>query len=193
MSNNLSNRSSANGFTLIELLVIVVALGILSAIVAPSWMAFVNTRRLNTGQDQIYRVIREAQSNAKRDKVTWQASFREIMVNGNPVVQWAVHRAGTTPTTASWQNLEPNVRLHSESNLPLSSGVRRAMFNYQGCPVSQAGHECTQTALTVQGRLTLSIQNGGKAKRCVIVSTLLGALRTAKEQPQPDNKGRYCY
>ena len=178
---------ASSGFTLVEMLVIVVVLGVLGAIAAPAWLRFWEIQRLNTSQDQVYLAIREAQSNAKKDKLTWQASFRQITNNGTPVVQWAVHRADTTPTQQSWQNLESNVRIDSESNL--SGNV--VSFNYQGCPVSNPGDECT-TSVGALGRLTLSSQNGGKAKRCVIVSTLLGTLQKAKEQPVP-NRGRYCY
>ena len=201
MKSQLSNRSN-QGFTLLEVVFVALIIGILSAIAAPSWLAFSNTRRLTTAQDQVYRAIREAQSNAKRDKVTWQASFRE----NNGVVQWTVHRANVDPIPpnapppklGSWQNLEPSIRLDSETNLlemtlPQSGTVRRVLFNYQGCPVFQAGDECTQTSEQVQGRITLSSNNGGTAKRCVIVSTLLGALRTAKERPTPNpTNGKYC-
>jgi hypothetical protein len=42
------------------------------------------------------------------------------------------------------------------------------------------------------GRITLSSKSGGKAKRCVFISTILGAMRTAQENPRPDD-GKYCY
>jgi len=74
---------------MIEILIIILMLGIFSAIAAPSWLAFINNHNLRTSQDRIYWAIRIAQSNAKRDKTEWQASFRQV---GN-VVQWAVHPA----------------------------------------------------------------------------------------------------
>ena len=185
------SKRSNQGFTLFEVVFVALIIGILSAIAAPSWLAFVDTRRLTTAQDQVYRAMREAQSNAKRDKVTWQASFREK----NGVVLWMVHRADFTPPDPPdnppylpWQNFDPNVRLDSETDLTLSNSVRQVLFNYQGCPVYNPGADCGTL-----GRITLSSNNGGTAKRCVIVSTLLGALRTAKEQPQTDSAGRYCY
>ena len=35
------------GFTLIELLVVIIIIGALSAIAAPSWLAFINRQRVN--------------------------------------------------------------------------------------------------------------------------------------------------
>ena len=47
--------------------------------------------------------------------------------------------------------------------------------------------------LTPLGRITLSSRNGGKAKRCIYISTLLGAIRTAKEHDTRNEEGKYCY
>ena len=191
-SNKTASCSTA-GFTLLELILLVTLIGIVSAIAFPNWIAFVERQRLNSAQSQVYQAMQQARSNAKRDKLTWQASFRQVIVDGKEVVQWSVHRASITPSAESWQNLEANVRLDDETSLPNSANGRRVRFNYSGCPVYQLNDECGQTTLLTKGRITLSSAKGGKAKRCVIVSTLLGALRTAKEQPKTDEKGRYCY
>jgi type II secretory pathway pseudopilin PulG len=86
-------KFSVAGFTLIEILIIILILGIFSAIAAPSWLAFINNQNLRTSQDRIYWAIRIAQSNAKRDKISWQASFREQTQR----VQWSVHPANIPP------------------------------------------------------------------------------------------------
>lgn len=177
MKSQLFTRSN-HGFTLIETLIVILIIGILSAIAAPSWLAFLDVSRLNTAQDEVYRAMREAQSKAKQEKLTWQVSFRE----NNGVVQWAIHPATTQAANANWNNLELQVRIDSETTLQISDGVREIQFDYRG--------NVRQPPL---GRITLSSKNGGKAKRCVFVSTILGALRTAKEQPEPDSDGKYCY
>ncbi len=169
--------NSNSGFTLLEVLVVTLAIGILSAIAAPSWLAFVDTQRLNAAQSEVYQAMRQAQSQAKLQKLTWQASFREQ----NGTVQWAVHPAGVNPSDAVWNNLNAVVSLDAETTLQESDGVRRIEFDYMGT--------VEQPPL---GRITLSSKNGGKAKRCVFVSTILGAMRTAKENDTAKS-GKYCY
>ncbi|WP_339376529.1 pilus assembly FimT family protein [Calothrix sp. NIES-2098] len=169
--------SSNSGFTLLEVLLVTLLIGILSAIAVPSWLTFVNNRRLNIAQDEVYRAMRQAQSQAKKEKLTWQTSFRE----NNGIVQWAIHPASVNPANANWNNLDANVRLDEESTLQQSNGVRRIQFDYMG-----------NVDKPPLGRITLSSKHGGKAKRCVVVSTILGAIRTSKEQKTAED-GKYCY
>lgn len=177
-TNKVVSRSTA-GFTLFELIVAVGIIGILSAIIASSWFSFVERQSLNIAQNQIYRAMQEAKSNAKVQKVTWQFSIRKT----NDVVQWAVHSTTINPAKIQWNNLDKYIDLDPETTLQESGGVRKIEFNYQG--------NVTKSRL---GRVTLSSRHGGKIKRCVFVSTLIGTLRTAKEHPQPNrNDGKYCY
>ncbi len=177
MQSQLNSKRSSRGFTQIEILVVVVVIGILAAIAIPTWQTFIEARRLNIAQDQVYRAMREAQSNATHAKLTWQVSFREV----DEVVQWAVHPATISPAGAHWNNLDSHVRLDVETTLESLSGVRQIQFDYRG-----------NVRKPPFGRITLSSQYGGKLKRCVYVSTILGAMRTAKENSKA-KLGSYCY
>jgi len=174
--NYLLNNNSNGGFTLIETMTALFMIGILSAIAAPSWLGFINVHHLNIAQDQVYRAMREAQSQAKKEKLTYHASFREQ----NNIVQWAVHAATIDPSNAQWNDLDASVKLDDESTLEVSNGVRRVPFDHLG------------TVKPPFRRITLSSKSGGTVKRCVFISTILGAMRTAKENPTPDS-GKYCY
>ncbi|MBN3923432.1 MAG: prepilin-type cleavage/methylation domain-containing protein [Nostoc sp. NMS4] len=186
------------------MLVVVVLIGILASVGISSWLAFVETRRLNTSQNEIYYAMRQAQSQATKDKLTKQASFR--IQNG--VVQWAVHQAEAgqfIPDTVKnnsnlWHNLEPNIRIYEEENdkgkkettlqKHTSQQMWRVLFNYHGCPISEIGNQCTVGGL---GQITLYSLNSGKARRCVYVSTILGAMRTGKDHPRANENDKYCY
>lgn len=168
----------SRGYTLQELLIIVAIMGILAAIAAPSWLTLYNTFKLNAARSQVHQIIRQAQHEAIRHHVSWQASFRDT----NGTVQWAVHPVTTSPALTNWQNLYTDVRIDVEATtFRPSSGIYKTQFNHKG-------------HANVLGRLTLSTAtNGGRIKRCVIVSTLLGAVRDGEGHSRPDRDGRYCY
>ncbi len=174
------NKTSSNGFTLLEVLVAIVAIGILAAYSVPSWLAFIDTRRLNDASDKVYLALRDAQRQAQKTKTTWQFSLR---VKEN-IVQWAVHPETLNPNNAKWNNLDSNIVLNEETSLVLqkSTNLRQIQFDYKG---------------TVKkpplGKITLSSKYSNKVKRCVYVSTILGAVRTAKERKKANRSGDYCY
>lgn len=169
-------KRAAAGFTLLEVLIVLAMIGTLSAIAAPAWTTFQAVRKLNVAQDQVHRALRMTRSNAVQEKAAWQFSIRET----NGVVQLAVHPETNLPSDTAWQNLEESIQLDTETTLQRAGEVRRIKFDYHG------------NVKPPFGRVTLSSRRGGSAKRCVIVSTLLGAMRQSKEQSRPQ-RGKYCY
>ncbi|MEG4501994.1 type II secretion system protein [Microcoleus sp. F10-D1] len=191
----------AAGFTMIETLIIILIVGIFSAIVAPSWLMFINNQRLKASLDRAYSAMELAHSNAKRDKISWQTSFKEVGEN----VQIAVHQADIPPgqvPASQWKNLEPQIQIDksettllqvNESNQQKEKGtIWRVMFNHRGCPVSRSDHDCTLTSIRAKGTLTLSHPNLKNSQRCIIISTLLGHKRISHRQSKAQDK-RYCY
>lgn len=153
------------GFTLIEMITVGSIIGMLAAIALPSWLGFMNIRRLNIAQGEVNQAMRQAQSQAKKEKVKYQASFR----TQNNILQWAVHKESDL-NNAVWNDLDDSVQLDPNSTLQLDNGVRRVRFNDIG------------GVILPLGKITLSSKSGGTARRCVIVSTILGAMRTAKDE-----------
>lgn len=205
----LKSRSTASaGFTILEILILVTIIGIFSAIVAPSWLMFINNQRLKLSLDRAHSAMVIARSNAKRDKIAWQASFKQV----GKTVQVAVHKSDITPAqlpAAEWKSLEPEIEIHTatndkgksettllkidENNKPADKGtIRRAMFNFQGCPVYNSNNECGLTSLEAKGRLTLFHPQLKNSERCVIISTILGHKRISQRQKKAED-GRYCY
>lgn len=205
------------GYSLTELTFVVLIIGILAAIATPGWLAFTNNYRLRTSTDRIYQAMFTARRNAMRDKTAWQASFHETTnIFGQPVIRYALHKPAIAPNdlpSSSWKYLEPGIEIDDnekndkgryETTLRIvkpdtntvttkkTDPIYRALFNYKGCPVYRPTNQCTQTSIQAKGRIAIKHQNQDKPKRCVIISTLLGAMRTGQDHDKALDYKYYC-
>jgi type II secretory pathway pseudopilin PulG len=173
--NKTVSRKGDGGFTILELIVIVLVLGILSAIAAPSWLAFINRQRVRTVNDRVLQTLRSAQSEAKRSK-------RDITITFNPT-------PGTDPPTAII-NTDPaqNPPLQTVTfnaggeikpgTIALVSNATSITFDYQGNVKGQLPPDTVNPNVR-RFVATVSPVNGG-GKQCAIVETIIGGMRTAE-------------
>lgn len=175
------SRHSVAGYTLIELVVIVVIVGTLAAIAAPSWLVFLNRQRLTTAQSEAVTAMREAQANAKRQKRNWEVCFKDDSTK----VTWTVRATPNSnpPLDCStnagvWKELTDSdaqkIRLDPVST---NRGVR---FQSNGWVDPQTPRPADPDADITRVTLMLRNQSGG-SKRCVFVATMLGAIRTGND------------
>jgi prepilin-type N-terminal cleavage/methylation domain-containing protein len=169
--------SNQTGFTLIEMLVVIIMVGVLGAIAIPSWLSLVQTRRLNAAQNQAYRSITEAQSNAKKEKLAWEACFRD---DGTKVL-WATRSVPSANATTSCSNA-PNWQPLSNDAKKIAIDTANTSFDNSQTGYYRRQFEYNGSTNPPLRRITLIVRGETNGiKRCVIVSTILGALRTDKD------------
>ncbi|MCU0551891.1 MAG: prepilin-type N-terminal cleavage/methylation domain-containing protein [Leptolyngbya sp. Prado105] len=160
-----------NGFTLLETIVVMVLIGILFAIAAPAWQAFLNGQRLNTATDKTFSVISETKNRARQQHIPYEIGVRQA----SQQVQWAIYPVGADPINQTWQNLNDGVKLlETETTISKKDNIYRIRFNHRGEVNGQ------------WGRVTFIATSGGHTKRCAIVFNLLGAIREGENRPNQD-------
>lgn len=192
MLNLFKPKAHSNGFTLLELLVAVFMIGILSAIVAPGWLGFVNRQQVNKANDEILAALQEAQREAKRNKLIYSVSFRTN--SGTPEISV---QSGSTPT--NWRSLGEEVGIQSGQvivgtnlgNTNTDNGSvaynnlttpKTITFDSMGILGSKDNGNAPDTGLKVVVAIPVSgSASPTNTKRCVIIETLLGGMRTAKD------------
>lgn len=161
-----TSRKGDEGFSLLEMMMIVLIIGILTSIAVPGWLAFINNQRVRTVNDRVFQTLRSAQSEAKRNK-------RDVTVTFDTSVD---------PPTVTIDNITQQLNVGGEikkgqiklsaascSTVPCTAAATPLTFNYNG--LVDPNSPKLPLVVTV-------VPASGGAKKCVIVETLLGGMRT---------------
>ncbi|MDB9527758.1 prepilin-type N-terminal cleavage/methylation domain-containing protein [Oscillatoria sp. CS-180] len=172
-------RTSLAGYTLVELLVVVIIVAVLAAIAAPSWLRYMNSQRIGAVRSDLVQVIRQAQQDAiqrrQRVKVTINTASDLPSVNVDRTVDTDVLTAGDGRDIA----------------LAPSDGIRPGMIIIE--PPEQGGSEESiifdyQGMVREQANLPYVIDitvDGSNRKQCVIVSNIIGSIKSARDGECP--------
>lgn len=174
-----SQHPADAGFTLIEMLVVVLLALVLAAIAAPSWFGFMMNQRTSAVRNEVLQTLREAQTTARTKN---QNLVVLLDVNSDPA-RIAIS-ASTSTTTAQWRvlgggTLQRGMVVFTPAPTPApASGITSIGFNSDGTICSRMGcPSATSAALTFPLRINVQAPNAPNSRRCVIIDTLLGAMR----------------
>ncbi len=211
-------KKGKSGFTLIELLIVVMLIGIIASISAPGWLAFTNQRRVTAANDVVFKALQEAQSKAKKEKLSYSVSFRN---QPGKVPELAIYRTyegdgdlktnaiavDPTSNNALWRSLGKDLslkpgqvilgtNLNGENinnarssgsdgsiNYPPPLASSKITFDYMGVLDQARGTPNPFLIIVVAapaGNSANSTTPINSTKRCVKVTTLLGALQPGK-------------
>lgn len=101
MSRRLQSNRSQSGFTLIEMLVLIVIIGVLFAIAAPGWLAFISRQRVKAVRDDALQAIRIAQSEARKTRSPRIVQFNYATGSANDPARVVVGPVGAVVPPAT--------------------------------------------------------------------------------------------
>ncbi|MCC5897948.1 MAG: type II secretion system protein [Phormidium sp. BM_Day4_Bin.17] len=161
-------------------MVVIVMIGILMAIGAPSWLNFVNNQRVRNVTDAALQTMRRAQSRASTENRTWEASF-QMTDNG---VQGSAHPVDGG--SAAWQLLAPEAGslvaiAVEESTLTgdCQHGEYCIHFEDRGVIPHDwfVGAENNDSGTLARLAFVATDAGNEPPKRCIVAATILGSLR----------------
>lgn len=155
----LYNARNNQGFTVLETLIIVVILGILSAAAAPSFLGMLNKNKVN---DAVYKV-RGALQEAQREAIRKSKSCTVTIDTTNKKISSPCFVTGDRDLCEE----RNNTGNCTKSIVVLETNETSIQFSYKGT-----------VTLSDAGTVVLFTADNTSNKKCLVISSPLGVLRT---------------
>jgi len=160
----LNARKSSQGFTLIEILVIVAIVGILSAIVAPSFFALLNKNKVNNALATVKGALQESQREAIKRSTTCTVTLEtaNYKVTGTCLVT-GTRDLCEKRDLVSGTCLQPKVSMSTPGSNTFTGG-NQITYGFRGN--------------TANGGTVLLSRTDTANQRCLVTSLGIGIMRT---------------
>ncbi len=181
-------HDTTQGFTLLEILVVVIIIGILAAIAAPSWFSYLMGRRVVSVRDEVRQTLEQAQRDALSTRRVQVVTFhptdprpavtRGTSTRSNAGVSAAATVANGGKTVLGGNSVRDGMlTLFTRAGTPLggNNAIVSIAFDHRGVPVVPTNH--TQV-IPLPYVITVQAAGGGGRTGCVVISTLVGNITT---------------
>uniref|UniRef100_B8HQ55 Type 4 prepilin-like protein n=1 Tax=Cyanothece sp. (strain PCC 7425 / ATCC 29141) TaxID=395961 RepID=B8HQ55_CYAP4 len=155
------------GFSTAETIIIFVMVAALTALSLPSFLGWLNNRKLENALVTLEGTLKEAQSNAVNEGISCQLI---IPAGDNPTITSQVVPVASPPVPClpTGSRSFDGIRIERNSGGWTTAGTANVTFDYKGRVSTVASNNS----------LALSIPNTNTQRRCLVVGFGLGLIRT---------------
>jgi prepilin-type N-terminal cleavage/methylation domain-containing protein len=176
------SRKDDQGFTLIETLVSLVITGVIAAIAAPSFMTWLNNKKVDDVLAQVEGSLKEAQSTAIRKNTTCNVLIKADRITAVETDQSSPEVPSCLPT--GWRQIQQSTGVSGTSQ---NGGANKniAVSGTGGSSGTIVKFSTKGTTLLTPTTQAVVISrtdddSNNSVKKCIVVSSGIGIIRTGK-------------
>lgn len=158
------------------MLVVVVIIGVLSAITAPSWLSFLTRQRMNAVNSDLIGALKEAQADAIQNRATRRVAISPI--GSVPALTVSYVALGSTTSTSLYtKSLGTNAAKLQLAAFELNVSDSWVSASTPWIDFDYKGNVSSNSRLPYIIKVQPQDASSSTSLRCVIVTTLLGNMK----------------